>query len=98
MKKKKFVILIPLALLGILGLNRGIAILQNVEVHKYDPNGNEIYSRGGKDGNAIYSQYNEKNQLTEKKSVSGDIITYFYYEYENDLLKKIIHKRRLHSR
>ncbi len=92
MKNKKLIILIPAALIILFFLKQGIAILQNVEVYKYDSNGNEIYSCGGKDKNQIYSKYNEKNQLIERKSVFGDEITYLTFEYENDLLKKIIHK------
>ncbi len=88
---KKFFIFI-LCVIAIIAGKYAYNVLSDVDVTKWDINGNEIYSYGGKGCNKNYHYYDEKNRCIEYKSVMKSLVYSdfsVYYDYEGDVLTKI---------
>lgn len=92
MKKKIIIISIfVLTIVLIIAGKYAYNVLSDVEVTKWDINGNEIYSYGGKGSNENYYYYDENNRVIEYKTVMKSF-SYsdfsVFYDYEGDKLVK----------
>lgn len=87
---KKKIIGIIICIITIVLIRSGIyvyKVLSDVNVTKWDINGNEIYSWNGKGSNKQYHYYDENNRLIEYKSVMKGVMPetmHIFYEYDGD--------------
>lgn len=88
MKKKIIrICIIVFCIIAILAARYGYKVLSDVDVTKWDINGNEIYSWDGKGSNEQYHYYDENNRLIEYKSVMKGVMpetVHIYYDYDGD--------------
>lgn len=76
-----------ICIIAIIATRYAYKVLSDVNVTKWDINGNKIYSCSGKDSNEQYHYYDENNRLIEYKSVIKGVLPetmHIYYDYDGD--------------